>query len=258
MLRWLMYQPNIQMLLGNHEAALLSCAFLFDEVTEDSIAAVSSETMALLTEWQMNGGDITIKALGELNKTAPDTVLDILDFLRDLPLYAGNSCLCTQGSAASARKDPLPITRRMNSSGTARTSTSAILKISIPSSGTRRLPFSAKSMKVKSFSPTLGRVSTPASATITSPSSSGSTTSKSSNCKENMIKLSHGLPRGIFHQVRMCRHPFKRSLNFILRSKISSRSDFIYQRQISLQRPALPVGLFYAILSFTIKSLYTL
>lgn len=87
MLQWLMYQPNIQMLLGNHEAALLSCAFLFDEVTEESIAAVSNETMALLTEWQMNGGDITIKALGELNKTAPDTVLDILNFLRDLPLY---------------------------------------------------------------------------------------------------------------------------------------------------------------------------
>ena len=87
MLQWLMYQPNIQMLLGNHEAALLSCAFLFDEVTEESIAAVSNETMALLTEWQMNGGDITIKALGELNKTSPDTVLDILDFLRDLPLY---------------------------------------------------------------------------------------------------------------------------------------------------------------------------
>ena len=86
MLQWLMYQPNIQMLLGNHEAALLSCAFLFDEVTEESIAAVSNETMALLTEWQMNGGDITIKALGELNKTAPDTVLDILDSLRDLPL----------------------------------------------------------------------------------------------------------------------------------------------------------------------------
>ena len=87
MLQWLMYQYNIQMLLGNHEAALLSCAFLFDEVTEESIAAVSNETMALLTEWQMNGGDITIKALGELNKTAPDTVLDILDYLRDLPLY---------------------------------------------------------------------------------------------------------------------------------------------------------------------------
>ena len=36
-LRWCLYQPNVQLLLGNHEAMLLSCDFVFDEVTEDSI-----------------------------------------------------------------------------------------------------------------------------------------------------------------------------------------------------------------------------
>ena len=87
MLQWLMYQYNIQMLLGNHEAALLSCAFLFDEVTEESIAAMDTEKMQLFAEWTANGGDITVRELGKLNKENPAAVADILDFLRDLPLY---------------------------------------------------------------------------------------------------------------------------------------------------------------------------
>ena len=68
MLQWLMYQYNIQMLLGNHEAALLSCAFLFEEVTEESIAAMDTEKMQLFAEWTANGGDITVRELGKLNK----------------------------------------------------------------------------------------------------------------------------------------------------------------------------------------------
>lgn len=87
MLQWLMYQPNIQMLLGNHEAALLSCAFLFDEVTDESIAAMDAEKMQFFAEWTANGGDITVRELGKLNKENPAAVADILDFLRDLPLY---------------------------------------------------------------------------------------------------------------------------------------------------------------------------
>ena len=31
-LRWMMSRPNVEMILGNHEAMLLSCAFLFEEV----------------------------------------------------------------------------------------------------------------------------------------------------------------------------------------------------------------------------------
>ena len=35
MLRWLLWHPNVELLLGNHEAMLLSCDFLLDEITED-------------------------------------------------------------------------------------------------------------------------------------------------------------------------------------------------------------------------------
>ena len=37
-LRWLLSRPNVQLVLGNHEAMLLACEFLFDEITDDSIA----------------------------------------------------------------------------------------------------------------------------------------------------------------------------------------------------------------------------
>lgn len=86
-LRWLLSQPNVQLVLGNHEAMLLSCEFLFDKITDESVANFGSEKVELLTNYQLNGGDITLKSLAKLNKESPETVADILDYLRDCPLY---------------------------------------------------------------------------------------------------------------------------------------------------------------------------
>lgn len=86
-LTWLLSQPNVQLILGNHEAMLLACEFLFDEITEDSISSFDSEKMEILTNYQLNGGDVTLKALSKLNKESPETVADILDYLHDAPLY---------------------------------------------------------------------------------------------------------------------------------------------------------------------------
>ena len=33
-LRWLLYQDNVQLILGNHETMLLGCTFVFDESGE--------------------------------------------------------------------------------------------------------------------------------------------------------------------------------------------------------------------------------
>lgn len=87
MLCWLLEQPNVQLILGNHEAMLLSCAFVFDEITENSIESMTEGKIELLNNYMRNGGDVTLKALRKLKKNAPDTVLDILDYLRDAPLY---------------------------------------------------------------------------------------------------------------------------------------------------------------------------
>ncbi len=83
-LEWLMYQTNVQLLLGNHEAMLLGCSFVFDEITENSIDALTAEKIDMLTRYQLDGGDATLKAMQKLPK---DTQQDILDYLRDCPLY---------------------------------------------------------------------------------------------------------------------------------------------------------------------------
>ncbi len=83
-LHWLPAQPNAQLILGNHEAMLLSCAFLFEEVSEQSIGALTEESMALLDTWRENGGDATMRGLRALPR---ETLRDILDYLRDAPLW---------------------------------------------------------------------------------------------------------------------------------------------------------------------------
>ena len=86
-LEWLLSQYNVQLILGNHEAMLLSCEFLFDEITDESVAAFDTEKIEILSNYQLNGGDVTLKALSKLNKESPETVQDILDYLHDAPLY---------------------------------------------------------------------------------------------------------------------------------------------------------------------------
>ena len=86
-LEWLLSQPNAQLILGNHEAMLLACAFLFDKITDESIESFDSEKIGTLADYQLNGGDVTLKSLAKLNKKSPETVEDILDYLHTCPLY---------------------------------------------------------------------------------------------------------------------------------------------------------------------------
>ncbi len=86
-LRWLLVQPNVQLLLGNHEAMLLSCQFIFDEISEESIAALDEGKMALLSTWMENGGDSTLRALRRLKAESPEACADIIDYLEEAPLY---------------------------------------------------------------------------------------------------------------------------------------------------------------------------
>ena len=87
MLKWLLEQPNAQLILGNHEAMLLSCEFLFGEITEESIEALDKEKMGLVMTYMQNGGDVTLDALRKLAKSSPETVSYIMEYLHDAPLY---------------------------------------------------------------------------------------------------------------------------------------------------------------------------
>lgn len=84
LLEWLMLQPNIQLILGNHETFLLSNLFLFNEVNEDTINQLNSEQIELFQNWMENGGRVTVDALRKLPK---DTRADIVDYVMEAPLY---------------------------------------------------------------------------------------------------------------------------------------------------------------------------
>jgi len=85
LLRWMAEQPNVQLILGNHEAMLLRCAFLFKEA--ESAEELTPEDMEELALWRSNGADPTLEAFRQLLHTKPDVMEGILDYLNDAPLY---------------------------------------------------------------------------------------------------------------------------------------------------------------------------
>lgn len=87
MLEWLLYQPNVQLLRGNHEDMLLSCRFVLDEVTDESIAALDEMKLKLLSHYMRNGAEVTLNSLKKLKKSSPETVEAIFDYLLDAPIY---------------------------------------------------------------------------------------------------------------------------------------------------------------------------
>ena len=84
MLLWLLEQPNVQLILGNHEEMLLACDFLFEEITEESIERLDHDKMFLLTNYMYNGGKVTMESLKALSK---DQRSAIIEYLRECPLY---------------------------------------------------------------------------------------------------------------------------------------------------------------------------
>jgi len=87
MLQWMMLQSNVELILGNHEAMLLSCAFLFDEITMASIESLTPDRLGMLSTWLSNGAQPTLDALRALREKDAEALADILDYLRDAPLY---------------------------------------------------------------------------------------------------------------------------------------------------------------------------
>lgn len=84
LLRWLMIQPNIELLLGNHEAMMLSNLFLFNKVTEEEIEKLDEDQMELFSNWIENGGSSTLESLRECSR---EVIEDIVEYLKDLPIY---------------------------------------------------------------------------------------------------------------------------------------------------------------------------
>ena len=87
MLRWMMSRPNVELVLGNHEAMLLGCSFLFEEITDENLERLDYTQMKLLMQWMRNGSEPTMKSLRALNESDSEALDDLLDYLREAPLY---------------------------------------------------------------------------------------------------------------------------------------------------------------------------
>ncbi len=83
-LNWLLVQDNVQLILGNHEAMMLSCGFLFEEVTEESVKGLTAESLELLSNWKENGAKWTLEGLYTLSA---ENRRDVLEYIREAPLY---------------------------------------------------------------------------------------------------------------------------------------------------------------------------
>lgn len=84
LLRLLMSMPNAQLVLGNHEKMMLDCDFLFEEITDESIAHLTGTKLGTYSTWVANGGMQTLSAIRALH---PSQVKYILEYLQDAPLY---------------------------------------------------------------------------------------------------------------------------------------------------------------------------
>lgn len=86
-LTWILEQPNVQLILGNHEAMLLDCEFIFKKDFEEATATNNSEDIDALSNWKSNDAQSTIDTLKPLLESNLDKVTAILDYLKNAPLY---------------------------------------------------------------------------------------------------------------------------------------------------------------------------
>lgn len=87
LLRLFSQMPNVQLVMGNHETLMLSCRFLFREVTDESLESLTVENLQLVQNWMDNGGGPTIRAMQALTKSDPELAEGIWEYLLDAPLY---------------------------------------------------------------------------------------------------------------------------------------------------------------------------
>ena len=83
-LRWLMKQPNFELIRGNHEDMMLSCDFLFNTVTEEAIYSLTGTDFNRYSSWLANCAQPTVDALTVLRNSEREY---LLEFLNDTPLY---------------------------------------------------------------------------------------------------------------------------------------------------------------------------
>jgi len=87
-LRWMMKQPNVTLIRGNHEVMMLKCGFLFDQDLENfSGKDLSPQQQHDLLLWHQNGAMVTIRNLAMLRAAEPEELKTLMEYVRSAPLY---------------------------------------------------------------------------------------------------------------------------------------------------------------------------
>lgn len=85
-LRDMSMRPNVIPILGNHEFTASICLpCLLEEITEQSIAALSEVQLTAVKEWILNGGGPTLRELKALTWEERE---DLQDYFQEMELYA--------------------------------------------------------------------------------------------------------------------------------------------------------------------------
>ena len=88
MYRWIMEQPNVTLIRGNHEQMLLDCDFLFRADFDLSHpAGLTPKQEKALIRWFKNGCTVTIEHLLKLKEQDPAGLNGLLDFIGATPAY---------------------------------------------------------------------------------------------------------------------------------------------------------------------------
>ncbi len=91
-LQFMMEQPNIIPIVGNHELmAITNLRLLMKEITGEMLDSLSVSDYGLLTDWMFNGCEST---LSDFRKLGNEERLDIMDYLEDFSTYEE---VCTAG-----------------------------------------------------------------------------------------------------------------------------------------------------------------
>ncbi len=109
LIRWIMAQPNVTLLLGNHEAMLLDNRFLFDGDSIPSVLDLKGEQRNTYCVWTSNGGYETIDLMRQFSDAQ---IKHIFRFLEKAPLYKeiavnGKQYILTHSGLGSFAEDKL-------------------------------------------------------------------------------------------------------------------------------------------------------
>ena len=88
MLRWMSLQRNMQLLMGNHEYMMLSCAEMLYDASPERVKRMSREDLRKFLHWSDNGGTATLNGFAALRKTDPESIPRILAYVSRAPYFA--------------------------------------------------------------------------------------------------------------------------------------------------------------------------